>query len=279
MVDYAEIENSEYLGRPVELLKISTIEQTWRYTSSEIPLTYNGEIYTPTTISHGDISPLTDTSKSGVPIKLARNAPVGDLFKASAPSEVVTVTLYGSHYDENTADMPGYVVLWKGRLINVEWDDTYMTLTTEGVFSSLQRVGIRRRCSALCPYTLYGSECTVNKQSRAHSFVVSSISGLSVVVTPMNRSTNYFTGGMIEYINQSGNIERRMIKSSVTVGSIGTLSLATTPFGLTVGENVTLYPGCDHSLATCNNKFSNGLNFGGQPFVPTLNPFNGSSIY
>jgi uncharacterized phage protein (TIGR02218 family) len=34
------------------------------------------------------------------------------------------------------------------------------------------------------------------------------------------------------------------------------------------GDTVTLYAGCDRTMATCNSKFNNLANFGGQPFIP-----------
>ena len=46
-----------------------------------------------------------------------------------------------------------------------------------------------------------------------------------------------------------------------------------------VGSTIVLLAGCDHSITTCDTKFSTPLdplsnvrNFGGFPFVPTKNP-------
>jgi len=41
---------------------------------------------------------------------------------------------------------------------------------------------------------------------------------------------------------------------------------------------VKIYPGCDRVRATCESKFDNLDNFGGFPWIPTKNPFGGSSI-
>jgi uncharacterized phage protein (TIGR02218 family) len=40
------------------------------------------------------------------------------------------------------------------------------------------------------------------------------------------------------------------------------------PHPLTVGMNLTLYPGCDKTLATCKAKFNNVINFQGEPWIP-----------
>jgi hypothetical protein len=55
--------------------------------------------------------------------------------------------------------------------------------------------------------------------------------------------------------------------------------VAALPQGLAAGTTVTLFPGCDHTLATCSGKFSNTANYGGFPFMPTKNPFGGDPIY
>ncbi|ELF9250511.1 phage BR0599 family protein, partial [Salmonella enterica] len=43
--------------------------------------------------------------------------------------------------------------------------------------------------------------------------------------------------------------------------------------GLQVGQPVKLYPGCDRTIATCDNKFANHLNYGGQPHMPGKSPY------
>jgi uncharacterized phage protein (TIGR02218 family) len=44
---------------------------------------------------------------------------------------------------------------------------------------------------------------------------------------------------------------------------------------LIVGETLTLYPGCDKTIATCNAKFSNSINFQGEPHFLGVNAFGG----
>jgi uncharacterized phage protein (TIGR02218 family) len=37
---------------------------------------------------------------------------------------------------------------------------------------------------------------------------------------------------------------------------------------LTAGLRVELREGCDHTLATCSQRFGNAINFRGEPFLP-----------
>ena len=50
------------------------------------------------------------------------------------------------------------------------------------------------------------------------------------------------------------------------------------PCALAVSDAVTLYPGCARNRETCKNKFNNILNFGGWPWIPLRNPFDGRSL-
>jgi len=42
-----------------------------------------------------------------------------------------------------------------------------------------------------------------------------------------------------------------------------------TPFSIAVGDGGILRPGCDGLFSTCKDKFSNQINFGGDPFAPS----------
>ena len=48
--------------------------------------------------------------------------------------------------------------------------------------------------------------------------------------------------------------------------------------GLAVGVAFEAFAGCDRTLATCQAKFGNAINFGGFPWIPAKNPFTGDAI-
>lgn len=271
---FSTIETSVSDGRPVELLQIDFGQYHWHYTTAEEEIVYNGNTYSPLPMEHDNIKPTGDTSKAGLPIRVPQDTPVGDLFRAHPPSGVVTVTLYALHFLDND-----FKVIWKGRAINAEWQPPWLTLTTESVISSLQRVGLRRKYSSQCPHPLYGVGCGLSQESFKTNYNVVSLSGASVFVSGwVGGVNNYFAGGYAQWLhNTRGTVERRAIKSSNA--STGQVVLSSLPLGLSAGQVVSLYAGCDHSLSTCNSKFGNSLNYGGTPFIPTKNPFGGSTLY
>lgn len=276
---YESKELSTSDGRPVELLRIKYgATGEWNYTTCEEDVLYDSRTYTPLAIDHGKLEPTGDASRSSLDISVPQDAPVGDLFRVQPPSGLVIVDLFGHHYDDGTGD-DSFVVLWKGRITTVNWKDAWLHLTVENVFSSLQRTGLRRRYSTQCPYALYGLGCTVDKALHKEELTISVVSGNTVTsANAVGFADNFFAGGMIEWTHpERDTTERIMVRSSN--GTTGVLTLTAQPVGLEVDAIVFAYPGCDHSIATCNTKFGNSLNYGGQPFRPLKNPFGGSMIY
>jgi uncharacterized phage protein (TIGR02218 family) len=139
----------------------------------------------------------------------------------------------------------------------------------------LQRTGLRRLYQRHCPHVLYGGLCRASAVTHRVQGTVSGTSGTTVTVpAAAGVPAGHFSGGYATW-SAGGITEKRMIVSHAGES----LTLASAPPGLAVGATVMLYPGCDHTLATCEAKFANSANFGGFPFIPTKNPFGGSPIY
>lgn len=273
---FAAIETSADEGRPLELLKVSYLTNNWHYTTSEESVTYDGQVYAPLPIKHSAIALTGDVAKSQLTISVPQDCPVGELFRVQPPTGVVSVTLFAKHVGDAEVK-----AIWKGRIVNVTWEQPWLNLTTESVFSSLQRLGLRRKYGTQCPHPLYSvgnGLCNVVKASYKTDYAVTSITGATVnCAAAAGAAVDHFAGGVVTWIHaESGYLEQRMVKSS---DASGNFVLTSQPPGLVVGAALSTYPGCDHSLDTCHSKFANALNFGGMPFIPTKNPFNGSTLY
>lgn len=270
---YAIQETSVENSRPIELILIALGLSTWAFTTSEVPVVYNGITFQPIPMSRSNVIPTGDVNKSGLTVRLPMDNPVSELFRTQGPSGIVTATLWQFHYGDND-----YKVIWKGRIINCDWQQPWAVMTIENVFSSLLRPGLRRKYSTQCSLALYSSgmgQCNVNKAARKITITVASVSGSTVafnetVTSPL--AGDYFAGGFIEWIDlQTGNTERRMLLASDL--ALKTITLNSIPLGLAAGMSLDMYPGCDHLVDTCYLKFNNVVNFGGFPFIPQKNPF------
>lgn len=273
MMSYADYEKSYENSMPIELYEISYSGRTWYFTNSIDEVIVKGNKYQPLPIERGEREENSDAEKASLEIKISRNSPITDIFKITPPSEPVTLNIFQYH-----ATMPQIetVVIWKGRIINVAWEGEEMTLTSESVFSSLLRVGVTRKFSRSCTHALYGEDCGVNRADfRATGKVMKQVGVVLQVAT--GKPLNWFAGGFIVYTNrQSGAVERR----AVTASTENTITLASYPLGVEEGRtDITAYAGCNHTHSHCKDKFKNILNYGGQPYIPTKNPFGGSTIF
>lgn len=269
---FSAIETSVDSGRPVELVLLNYSQQSWFYTTSDVPIVFGANVYEPLPLTRGEIPSSGDATKVNLKITVPYNSPIGELFRARPPSEVVTVSVFAEHYLDND-----FQTIWKGRITSVDWKFPWLELNSENVFSSLRRVGLRRRYGVQCGHVLYGGSCKVDRALFKVSGSVTAISGADVTISTISGTpADYFAGGYAEWVSAiSGVTERMMIVGS----ALGKITLTGFPFGLGTSAAIDVYPGCDHSLSACDVKYGNSLNFGGTPFIPQKNPFAGTAIY
>lgn len=275
-MSFATLETSAESGRPLELLMVTYLTNYWYFTTSELPVIHDGNTYQPLPFRHSDIERTGDVAKSDVTIEVPQDCPLGDLFRIQPPSSIVNATLFAKHVDDAEVK-----VVWKGRIVNAQWNLPWLKLTTESIYTSLRRVGLRRKIAVLCPHTVYQQGhglCNANKAAMEVNGTAADITGSTIAIAATaGRPDNYFAAGEIWWTNaDNGQIVKRMIVSS---DNIGTVTLAAPPLGLAIGGAVKLYPGCNHTPGECNDKFGNKLNYGGQEYIPKKNPFGGSMMY
>lgn len=263
-------ETSVDAASPIELYEFRRGAGVWRYTSAPDDIDYDTFTFLAVPLVRSGIEQTNEAGRAGLRVTLPRDTDVVQPFVATPPSEVTLLTVYRQHrQDVETA------VVWMGRVLNAEWRGSEVELNCEPVYTSLQRTGLRRLYQRNCPHVLYGGACGASPITHRVQGTVSGVSGAAITVpSAAGFATGNFAGGYATW--QAGGLtEKRMIVAHA--GDLVTLSAV--PPGLSAGAAVMLYPGCDHTLVTCEAKFANSANFGGFPFIPTKNPFGGSPIY
>lgn len=269
-MSFDTVERSVQDGKPVELYTFQRDAAVWRYTSGDRDRTVSGDTYTAAVITRNSIESGSELARSPLQLEVPRDFAVADLWRVAPPTSRVTVLL--RQYHDGDGEL---VTLWAGRVLNVEFEGARANITCEPVFTTVRRIGLRRLYQRQCPHVLYGARCGVDKAAHDVAGTVSAISGSALTITAAGSSPDgHFAGGYLEFQPSAGVYERRFIEAHT--GS--TITLMGSAFGLAVSSSVTLYPGCDHTLATCNSKFSNAANYGGMPFMPEQNPFGGSPV-
>ncbi|WP_119352945.1 phage BR0599 family protein [Azohydromonas sediminis] len=263
-------ERSTQDGSPVELYEFRRGNTAWRYTSAAQSQLHLGSEYMPLPMRRSSLERSAELGRSGLRVSMPRDAQVAAAFISAPPADVTLLTIYRRHRDDTET-----LAVWIGRVLNAEWRGSEVELNCEPSYTSLQRTGLRRMYQRTCTHVLYGTDCKVSAVAFRVSGSVSEVDGNDIsVAAAASFSAGHFAGGYATW--QSGLVtEKRMI----TAHDAEWLTLSAAPAGLFVGAPVMLYPGCDHSLATCATKFANTDNFGGFPFIPTKNPFGSNPIY
>jgi hypothetical protein len=243
------------------------------YTDAEQLVTFDGVAYQPLPIMRGSIATQGTLDKAVLDIQLPTTSGLADLYKLYAPTRIVVVIVRQGHVGET--DWPA---IWVGRVINISRTGNQAVLSCEPVSTSMRRPGLRRHYQYGCMHALYGPMCKANRTAATTSSTVSSIAG-NVVTLPAGwngaRAAAKYAGGLLEWTTPEGNTEIRTIMRVIGNG----LTINGLPIGLSVGTALLVSLGCAHTMDDCQNLFvetgtglSNIVNYGGQPWIPTVNP-------
>ncbi len=270
-MSYDAQETSQQGGKPVELLTFIYGAITRRYNTSEDDCTVGGQVYTSSPITIPEVESSPERVRNSIEIIVPRDNPIALLFRVTPPTQVIALTIGRIHRDDGDEEV---LTPFVGRVLNCEWMGASAKLICEPISKSQSRNGNYRKYARTCPYALYGSACGVDLASFQSSTTVNAVSGLVLNVTAVNPAYSY-RGGFVSWTDGDGIEQFRYIDAQTT-----TALTLTIPFqGIAPGSTVLIAPGCDHSIATCDGDFANGLNYGGFPDLPVKNPFDGTPIY
>lgn len=267
---YDAREQSLQSGEPIELYQFNYGDNTYRYTTAKHDVLQMGKVWIAAPLKRNNISFSAEKGRNDLKIDTTRQLEIVDLYRIMPPSEVILLTLYRYHLSDSDA-----VVVWSGRVLAIEFNGSTAKISCEPVNTSLKRTGLRRLYQRQCPHVLYGNKCKVNKSNYAVAATLSSVSTTTLSSAVFsNYANDYFAGGYLDFI-KDGVVERRFITDHK--GAQLTINLPLS--GLVAGSSITIYPGCDHTMPTCQTKFNNLLNYGGFPYIPQKNPFGSDGVY
>lgn len=253
----------------------------YTFTNAPYPITYSGEVYQPTVIKHSEVESKEDLARSNLTVTLDRENEAARRWLSDSVEYQVSATVWHVHENDDV------VVAWKGRLTAVKPQGNEIRLGLDSIFTSLARAGLGARYQRMCRHSLYGRGCRVAASSYAVLGIPSAVTGNTVTIPEAaSYPDGWFSGGFLE--TPGGGM--RFIASHT--GQLLTLFrpmrelqdlFLNQGYGLNYGMiygglRVKIYPGCDRSRSTCNSKFGNLENYGGFDWIPTKNPFSGSSI-
>lgn len=261
-MSWNQFEYSTNNGKPLTLYEFVRNEQKYyRYTNADRNVEFNNAIWFSEAISNTGLSV---GSGNNLEITLPSASKVVRIFRGVPPTKPVVIKMYQLHENDNE-----FRVIWIGKIQEVKRESIEKArLITASVASSFERNGLRLTYGRSCPYALYDHNCQIRQSNYKFANEIIALDGANITVNPSNVMSGYFSGGYMEYYIDDIQ-ELRGLKSHVG-NSIGVLGGTQ---GLQKGMKINLYPGCDKTIKTCNEKFNNHLNYGGQPHIPGVSPF------
>lgn len=259
-------EKSVQGSRPRELWLITTPTETYRYTTAEVSVVYGGNTYV---AIPGARSEVTGASIGDVP-EMQLQLPASNAFVQShafgMPPQEINLVIY-------RLQGSAAVTWWSGPITDFAIDKNNAKVRSPSQLSdaldgTIPSANLQRQCN----HMLYDDRCTVDRTSVANKLTttVSSIStdGLTIVVASIGTFNNHLKGGELWRVTGS---DKRII-----LDQQGTTLVINAPFRtIATGNSMQLYRGCKHDIADCAASFGNAINFGGHPYMPTVNPFKG----
>lgn len=268
-------ETSVQDGQPILLFTFVLPTATHTLTNAEQDVVFGGITYTAISISHSNRTVMPTGKVRELSITMpAKHALPQTLLSGGIPPRDCLVTITKIHRSALDGSLSlGTVAwqVWKGYIVGVGTDGQYVQFRVPSKLDDQFNVQLpMATAQRTCGHILYDRGCNVSRTDPTKfvetTIAIISADGLTLTLTSDGgKSDNAFAFGEIV---RPVDGERRSVLTHI--GNAITIDV---PFKtLVVGDSVTVFIGCDHSLNHCLNIHNNIPNFGGHPDMPTTNP-------
>ncbi len=256
-------------GRPIECFEIITSFSTYLYTSFDRPVSVAGKDFVPLAMKRNEVRAGVQTEdNSEVLIEIPATCKLAKDCAYYLTPPRMDLTIYRVHQGDDFA--VDYVIYWRGVIANFSLEKDVAIIRVPSVFGNVMAGNVPSiYYQNPCNHVLFDGGCKVARASNNVVTTIVAVNNLTVQIASTSGFPNgFFNGGEI-VIGANG--ERRMI-----IDHTADLLTINYPFGgALAGQTVEVTAGCNHSYAgDCKTKFDNNINFGGFPFIPTVNPFS-----
>lgn len=159
----------------------------------------------------------------------------------------------------------GLLTLFYGRATEIDVGRTKATITANTHLELLNLQWPWRLFQPGCSRTLFDAGCTLVKASFAVTAQINGTSTVQLIATNYGQPDQTASLGTLSFTSGALAGESFAIQTQVG-GSIRMLTPL--PIAPSIGDHLTVYPGCNKQKATCFGKFNNLQHFHGFPFVP-----------
>lgn len=244
-------------------------------TSHDADIVFSGTTYeTVSAYSASDVVNANDLSADNLELEgFLSNPLITDEDVRSGRWDYAAIELFEVNYRDLTM---GRNLLRKGTLGEVRASRAKFTVELRGLFQKLSR-RIVQITTKECTADLGDEKCQVNLAPLTVTGAVETLtSNREFTDSARTEGNAWFTGGLLTFtsgLNAGLSMEVRRSTSS------GLFELhESMPFDIAIGDTYSVYAGCTKRFTEdCVAKFSNGVNFRGQPHLPLAAVYNGPS--
>lgn len=270
-----------------ELYEFRLDETVVRYTSRGDGIIYGGHVWSSTSVRRERINRSGEINKNGLEIYFPFGHSFAMDYLGYGPDGVTLATVWRSEPDNDAAFYP----IFKGRIRDVSANDDEIKLSLQDIFTTSLTAGLHERMQGYCRHVVYDTAgCKLDRDDFAVATVPTAIDPTYSIITCPEAAgypDGYFAGGMLRtpfgrlrYITAHVGSQITLWQPEPSVQSM----LTSAGWGLAWGQffggvGLTLYPGCDGSLKTCDERFDNLDNNGGFYHMQATNPFDGNQVY
>lgn len=260
-------ERSVESGQPIELFDFRIGTDAYLWTTNPTVVTYQSQQYQPLEVSRESLAFSPDERAEALKLVVPASTNMVRRFINSVPGQRATLTIFRFH--RNDGGTPEVIQFFKGLAQTVAFtlNGLQAEIAVVPITAELANSIPRFVFSNVCNHVLFDDGCTVAQSLFRHQDEVTGVTGDQITVNGLDtKGDGWATGG---YIATSSGEFRQILAHTGDVVRV-LLPFPSSP----LGQVVEVFAGCDHSIQTCDSKFSNVTNFGGFAWVPLKNPFS-----
>lgn len=268
---FGDAEQSPRDSRVKEIYDFVGADGTYRYTSAKTSFAFDGNTYSAIPIMRKAIKGRADSSPGELVVEMPAITQLVKTHGFGVTPETLTLQV------RRVQSVLGLArTLWQGSIQSISFRGFDAILRCTTLLDDAMRAEIPNAFfQKLCNHVLYDARCTLNELDFDISTTIVNLTnnGDGVLVASVGGNpNNYYRGGRIVH-DSTG--EQRLI-----VLQIGQTLTISSPFrSAAISDAVTVFAGCDRSIKTCRDKFSNVANFGGHPWMELAgSPFEPGGI-
>ncbi len=137
---------------------------------------------------------------------------------------------------------------------------------------------IGRLYTSACSWKLGDADCGVTLatyQKAGAAVVVTDNANFTATVAGGSATDQFYRYGILTWTSGSNDGLSMEVKSAAYAAGTYTIQLVLSmPYTIVATNAFTITPGCDKAFATCKDKYSNSVNFGGFPHIPGRDVIN-----